>query len=149
MKLFDNEKLLMESDKGIILLTNKRIRYYHNAKKSDYTSIVLKNISSIKVDMYQKSYMYFIGGIVAIFSEFLIPLNMNGLGALIGIALLFIFFSSRKHVILIDSKGGQPILFATKGIKDEFVADFVNKIENAILEDHNEDVYESNLIFKS
>lgn len=122
MNLFENEQRITQSDNNQIILTNKRLRYqYNNAKNPDFTSIMLDKISAISVSYHQASVWMLILGIV------LIPL-------LIGFIIIWLYFKSKTHVVTITSDGSASIVFATKGMKREFLDDFIDKVEKASLE---------------
>ncbi len=50
---------------------------------------------------------------------------------LIGIFLIIKFFRSKRHVVSVIPDGGKPIIFETKGMKRDFLEDFINKVEAA------------------
>ncbi|WP_215047033.1 hypothetical protein [Tenacibaculum dicentrarchi] len=128
MVLLKEEEIITESADNQIILTNKRVRYYYNSKKTDYTSILLNRISSIEVVKTQKNILYLYIGIFMILADIRF---MIGLLALLGIVLIGLFVTSSKHVVSITPNGGKPIIFSTKGFKNEFINDFVNKVEKA------------------
>jgi hypothetical protein len=98
-------------------LTSHRLRYYETPKKNaDFTSIMLDKISSIELTYYKSSIWLLIIGIVAI------PI-------LVGLILIYMFFTSKRHVISVTPDGGKPIIFETKGMKRDFLDDFVDKVE--------------------
>ena len=117
MNAFENEKLIIESDNKQIRLTSHRLRYYETPKNnSDFTSIMLDKISSIELTYYKSSIWLLIIGIVTI------PI-------LVGLILIYMFFTSKRHVISVTPDGGKPIIFATKGMKRNFLDDFIDKVE--------------------
>lgn len=117
MNALENEKLIIESDNKQIRLTSHRLRYYETPKNNaDFTSIMLDKISSIELTYYKSSIWLLIIGIVAI------PI-------LVGLILIYMFFTSKRHVISVTPDGGKPIIFETKGMKRNFLDDFVDKVE--------------------
>ena len=117
MNAFENEKLIIESDNKQIRLTSHRLRYYETPKSnSDFTSIMLDKISSIELTYYKSSIWLLIIGIVAI------PI-------LVGLILIYMFFTSKRHVISVTPDGGKPIIFETKGMKRNFLENFIDKVE--------------------
>mgnify|MGYP006082838871 FL=1 len=117
MNAFENEKLIIESDNKQIRLTSHRLRYYETPKNnSDFTSIMLDKISSIELTYYKSSIWLLIIGIVTI------PI-------LVGLILIYMFFTSKRHVISVTPDGGKPIIFETKGMKRNFLDDFIDKVE--------------------
>ncbi|MCD8426030.1 hypothetical protein LNJ40_12110 [Tenacibaculum dicentrarchi] len=119
MNALENEKLIIESDNKQIRLTSHRLRYYETPKNNaDFTSIMLDKISSIELTYYKSSIWLLIIGIVAI------PI-------LVGLILIYMFFTSKRHVISVTPDGGKPIIFETKGMKRNFLDDFVDKVEES------------------
>ncbi|MCD8408526.1 hypothetical protein LNI96_11420 [Tenacibaculum dicentrarchi] len=95
------------------------MRYYETPKNNaDFTSIMLDKISSIELTYYKSSIWLLIIGIVAI------PI-------LVGLILIYMFFTSKRHVISVTPDGGKPIIFETKGMKRNFLDDFVDKVEES------------------
>ena len=87
MTSIENEKLLLESDNKQIRLTTHRLRYYESPKKSsNFNSIMLDRISSIELNYYKSSIWLLIIGILTI------PI-------LIGIILIILFFTSKRHIV--------------------------------------------------
>lgn len=118
MELLENENIITESANKQVMLTSYRIRFRDSiSKKSNFTSIMLDKISSIGVT-YQSNVWLLIIGILTI------PI-------FVGVILIILFFISRKHVVSISSDGGSSIVFETKGMKREFLEEFIDKIENA------------------
>ena len=117
MNALENEKLIIESGNKQIRLTSHRLRYYETPENnSDFTSIMLDKISSIELTYYKSSIWLLIIGIVTI------PI-------LVGLILIYMFFTSKRHVISVTPDGGKPIIFETKGMKRNFLDDFIDKVE--------------------
>lgn len=119
MTALDNEILIIESTNKQIRLTSHRLRYYETPKRnSDFTSIMLDKISSIELIYYKSSIWLLIIGIATI------PI-------IVGLILLYMFFTSKRHVISVTPDGGKPIIFETKGMKRDFLDNFIDKVEAA------------------
>lgn len=118
MDAIENEKLISESDNKQIRLTTHRLRY-HDApsRNSNVISIMLDKISSIELK-YESNIWLLIIGIITI-------------PVIIGIILLIIYFVSKKHTVIITPDGGKPIIFEIKGMKRDYLEDFINKVEGA------------------
>lgn len=117
MQGIDNEKVILESDNNQIRLTTHRLRYSESARSSsDFTSIMLDKISSIELTYYKSSIWLLIIGIITT-------------PVIVGIILIIIFFTSKRHVVSVTPDGGKPIIFETKGMKREFLEDFIDKVE--------------------
>ncbi|WP_053992912.1 hypothetical protein [Mangrovimonas sp. TPBH4] len=121
MQGIENEKVLLESSSKQLRLTTHRLRYHQTPKSSsDFTSIMLDRISSIELTYLKSSIWLLVFGILTI------PL-------VVGIFLIISFFSSKKHVVSVNSLGGKSIVFETKGMKRDFLEDFIDKVESASL----------------
>ena len=119
MDAFENEKLLLESDNNQLKLTSHRLRYYKASKRnSDFTSIMIDKISAIELTYYKSSIWILILGIITI------PI-------ILGIILLYIYFTTKRHVVVITSDGGKPIVFETFGMKRKYLEHFIQKTEEA------------------
>ena len=119
MQGIEGEKLILESDNQQLRLTSHRLRYHETrSSKSDFTSIMLDKISSIQVT-YQSASIWLL-----IFGLFTIPI-------LLGFYLIYLYFSRRSHYVFISPDGGQPIVFQLKGIKRDYIDDFIDKVEEA------------------
>ena len=118
MESIENEKLILESDNRQIMLTSHRLRYHEStSKNSNFISLMLDKISSIELT-YQSNIWLLIIGIITI------PL-------IIGIVFIIQFFTTKRHVVSIIPDGGKPIVFETKGMKRDYLEDFINKVEDA------------------
>lgn len=140
-ELFSDEKIITQSDGNLITLTNHRIRYTDQEWGRAYiVSILLKNVSSIQIRFKSRIFILLIA-IIEIGITFGVLANSNNgyefiIGIVIGVILLSVFFTSRKHYLTVSSKGGHHINFFTKGMKQDSVIDFVNRVEKAILNSH-------------
>ena len=140
-ELFNNEKIISQSDGDLITLTNYRIRYTDKELGHAYiVSILLKNISSIQIRFKSRLYLLLIAILEIAITFGVLANSDNGyefiIGIVIGVILLSVFFASRKHYLTISSKGGHKINFFTKGMKQESIIDFVNRVEKAMLNNH-------------
>ena len=119
MEAINNETIITESGNKKIRLTTHRLRYYNTSKKnSNYKSIMLDKISSIELTYHKSSIWLLIIGILTI------PF-------LLGIVLIIIFFTSKRHVVNITPDGGKSITFETRGMKRDFLDEFIYKVEAA------------------
>lgn len=118
MESLENETLITESNNRQILLTTHRLRYHQSiSKNSNFTSIMLDKISSIELTYHSNIWLLIIGILTLPF--------------LIGIILIILFFTTKKHIVRITPDGGTSIVFETKGMKRDFLEDFINKVEDA------------------
>ncbi len=93
--------------------------HYHETPPcfANFTSIMLDKISSIELT-YQSNIWLLIIGILTI------PI-------IVGIILIILFFTTKRHVVSIIPDGGKPIVFETRGMKRDYLEDFINKVEDA------------------
>ena len=118
MEAIENEKLITESDNKQLRLTTHRLRYHESASKnSNFTSIMIDKISSIELTYQSNIWLLIIGVLTLII--------------LVGVILIVLFFLTKKHVISIIPDGGKPIILEVKGMKRDFLEDFINKVEGA------------------
>ncbi|RLD83952.1 MAG: hypothetical protein DRJ10_02460 [Bacteroidetes bacterium] len=117
MNPLQNEKPITESSNRQVMLTTHRLRYHESASRNaNFTSIMLDKISSIELT-YQSNVWLLIIGILTI------PI-------IVGIILIILFFTTKKHVVSIIPDGGKPIVFETRGMKRDYLEDFINKVED-------------------
>ncbi len=118
MESLENEKLITESGNRQVMLTTHRLRYHEGtSSNSDFTSIMLDKISSIEVK-YQSNILFLIIGVITI------PI-------VVGIVFILIYYFTRKHVVSVNPDGGKSIIFETRGMKREYLEEFIFKIESA------------------
>lgn len=127
LALLPNEEVVTSSEKGVLTLTNKRVRYESVVwGQSNLLSITLGSVASC--GLVTKSYplLAILGGVAC----------LGGLGGremvpllFLGAVLITIYFITRKSVISIASNGGEAILVPTKGMKREAIVAFIDAVE--------------------
>ncbi len=136
MKLYANEKLLMELHNHQILLTNKRIRYYHRMSKGYYTSIVLTQISSVSVGSTYKSNFFIWLVIYTIFMGMISLFDAAYVYAFVGIIAMIVFgdlyLSYVKNQVIITAKNGTSISFDLSNIDKEKLSEFLYILEKQV-----------------
>lgn len=116
--LLENEELITQSDNNELTLTTLRIRHQTSAfGKANVSSIMLEKISSVEIKYKSKLWFLIIGIITT--------------PVIIGIILIILYYSSRKHCIVITSDAGTSINVETKWLKHDAILDFINKVEIA------------------
>jgi hypothetical protein len=145
-QLLPGENYLFQFDFGCTLTTH-RVRYSRSgAGKAEMISIMLENISSVQLH-YKSWLLGLILGILGMVGGAAISINGKSNGeekmisaglivSFIGLMLLLLYLTSRKHYITISSKGGSAICFQTKGIMREQVIAFIDKVDEAINNRH-------------
>lgn len=135
--VFENEELITQSEDQLICLTTKRIRYTSKSWGRSYLiSIHLEKISSIEM-RYKSWIIILLIGILLGVASLLLSTQVYGAQDIMvaGLGLSFlcilVYFITRKHVVTISSDGGATINFYTRGMKDEKLLEFINKVERA------------------
>lgn len=136
--LFEGESILIEGNNQRLWLTTHRLRYLSGERASDgVISIFLDNISSIQVTRHANRLWLILGFIALLAGGVMMSGHAEEPGMLIGIVgIVFIirFFIAQKHVIKVASKGGDPALIVTSGMKAEMVNSFIDSVEKAMNE---------------
>lgn len=139
-ELLDGESILTQSDQNIVTLTNKRVRYESKEfGKAHISEILLENIGSVSAHYSSNVFYLILGSLLMLVGLFFLMSTSNeddtaiGIGmAIFGLILILLYFSSRKYLLTIYSKGEGKINFEAKGLNMEAVLDFINKIAKAI-----------------
>ncbi len=131
--LLQDEKVITKSKEGSTILTNYRIQYSDKKWGKAYTSsILLKNISAIEIN-YRSNVLLLIVAALSFFGVLMV-----GEGLILGISIstifLLIFLLTRRHYVSISSNGSVKINLLIKGMKSNKVLEFLNKIEQAIID---------------
>ncbi len=131
-KLLPGEKVLMSSDKDILILTNYRVRLNQAATgASNYISIALDCVASCGLVTKSKPLLL---AIAAICGAIGITQNKDDFryGLLvIAAVLVVIYFVTRSAVIAISSNGGDKITSPVKGMSRENILEFLEAVEEA------------------
>ncbi|MBT2558251.1 hypothetical protein J7E24_10680 [Hymenobacter sp. ISL-91] len=138
--LLDGEALITQSPNKVVMLTTHRIRYNAASSSQAYlVSVLLEKVSSCEV-RYQSNPVLLVIGIIAAVLGAMWSTGFNGdrelgfLGFIVGLMLVLVYFSTRRHIVSVASDGGVRLGFQTKGMKREAVVAFVNAIEKAKVE---------------
>jgi hypothetical protein len=135
MNYFPNEKVLIESDNKVLVLTTHRVRYDAIGKgggwadRTELVSIMLEELSSCAIT--RTSYPILL--LLALAALVLAILAQDR--AIVGLALAVLFaggfFLSQRQVLLLSSAGGGKIQVNTASMSLQSVREFVDEIENA------------------
>jgi len=123
MKLFPDEKIIVEANDNIVVLTTHRICYEQKEwGKSQNLNIMLEHITSCE-NRYTSNIYFLILGVLGLAAGYIQPL-------LIGIGALFIilYFLSRKNVVYISSPSS-TMRINVQGMKREAILAFIDNIE--------------------
>ncbi len=129
MIFLENEKEIMTSDDGTVVLTNYRVQY---TQQDRFISIMLDKISAIQFVYRSNLYALYLGVFVGILSIIAGAAEMGQLfiiGLLVAAILLLYYFFSRHHVVAIVSDSGTSLDFYTKGANRSSLMKFVNAVE--------------------
>ncbi|ASU32334.1 hypothetical protein [Mucilaginibacter xinganensis] len=136
-QLLKGEILLSYSDEEIITLTTHRVRYKSKSwGQSKFISIMLEKISSLQVVYISYPFLLIIGIIMSIMG-FVTGLTNNyssgimSLSIIPGVVFAIAYFITRKHICVISSDGGAPIIFKTEGMSAENITEIMDKVELA------------------
>ena len=129
ISLLPDEQVVWSSDKEVLALTTKRVRYNSlEFGRSNLISITLDSIASC--GLITRSYPIFL--IVALFGV-LIAFIQGGdtqtILLLVAAALVVIFLMTRGKVLSISSNGGQKIVMPAKRMKREAIVELIEAIE--------------------
>jgi hypothetical protein len=133
MNLLPEEKILMEGDNKQITLTTHRIRQENKSwGKIDLTSIMLEHVTSCEY-IKKSQPLFLILGILLAALGLLFGNEKEelGIGLLFFSFMLFIiYFFTIKRGLFISSASAKVIL-NTKGMKDDNIKSFIDKLEAA------------------
>lgn len=125
MKLFTNEKIVIESDNKSVVLTTYRIFQQSGGLGSqETTSIMLEHISSCQTYV---EYNWLLIGI-AICAGIFSMVQGSEIGIFICGVLLITFYLTRKSMILIKSPTA-TIKIDTANLSNEAISKFVDRVE--------------------
>lgn len=134
ISLFKDERILTESNDGLITLTTHRICKEEPKKwgRSYNQNIMLEHITSTENYSISHLWLYLLAALCVIVGFILIQ-NENEagiIGIFGGIVLVLIYYSSKKNLIIIGSPSTKMYIKVERMDKNK-VLDFINKIEQA------------------
>ncbi|MEA5405479.1 hypothetical protein VB776_21245 [Arcicella sp. DC2W] len=126
MKLFPNEKIVLESDnKSIILTTHRIFQQSDGLGSQETTSIMLEHISSCQTYV---QFNWILIGIAICVGMFSLGSGSIELGIFLCGVLLATFYLTKKSMILIKSPTA-TIKIDTGNMNTEAISKFVDKVE--------------------
>ncbi len=135
MKLLPNEKMLVETNGGILTLTTHRVRYDQKASgASQVIGITLDAVSSCGVVSKNHPILLVMALIAGGLGAF--GLGQKGdiaYGLFLGAAVLIAAYFLTRSAVLAVSSAGQSIAVSAKGMKHEALVAFVDDVEQAKL----------------
>ena len=140
--LFESEEIVSQSEGEGITLTNFRLRYVNfQSGKAHMKSILLENLGSVEIEYKSKPLFILLAtitGLAALFflldgeSELLI------ITSFLTVVFISFYFVSRKHMVVILSKGGGKIDFHSKGLNSKNLMGFINSLEREAIKRNNQ-----------
>jgi hypothetical protein len=139
MKLFDNEKMLKESENRLLLLTTHRIRQKRSRRGNhDTTSIMLEEISSIRLKYRSYPVLWFLA-VISLAMAFVCfsqtSSNENGLICIAaGVFIILAFYITRRHYLSVSSSSAaiELIIEGTNSDEAEKIMDAIEHARNDI-----------------
>jgi hypothetical protein len=124
------EEVVMSSDKEILMLTTKRVRYDSACfGSSNLISITLDSVASC--GLVTKSFpILLLGAALALIGAFTQRGDVQWILTVGAAVLVLAYFISRRVVISVASNGGQTILVPAKGMSRSSIIEFIEAIEH-------------------
>ena len=137
MKLLQNEETILTSNDKSVVLTNQRIYRNSTSLGQAYViSIFLEDISSIELK-YTSNIIFLILAIICsiacLFGGLRGESQLFMASLVFGIALILLWWLSRKHVIAVAPDGGSTLKFSVSGMSDSAMEDFLYNLSSAKL----------------
>jgi len=129
MELLANEKTILTSNNNRVVLTDHRIIINDERLGQAYgITIFLEDISSIENSYKSKLIYLILAGIIFIGTMYL---RMGSYGLLGGLLFLFLWFVTRKHMIVISSNGGSSADILATYVSKQGVKEFIHQVVKA------------------
>ena len=125
--LLPNELIVTSSDNGVLILTNRRVRYDSVVLgRSHLVSITLDSVASCGAVTKSYPFLLVLGAItlVAFFAA-----ARSWFLLFVAAALIAAYFFTRRSVISVASNGGEVILAPTQGMSRDSVVAFIDAVE--------------------
>jgi hypothetical protein len=130
MNLMPSEKVLLESDGNILVLTTHRVRYEAEAFGSgEIKSVMLEELASCVMTQTSNTIFLIIAAICFIVGAYIGRDVATG-GMVLALIFLVIYFVTRKQSLLLAS-AGTTITFDTRGMSPEDIKKFIDRTEAA------------------
>lgn len=130
MNLMPSEKVLLESDGRILVLTTHRVRYEAEALGSgEIKSIMLEELASCAMTRTSSPIFLIIAAICFIAGAYIGGSVTTG-GIVLALIFLVIYFVTQKQSLLLAS-AGTTITFDTRGMNTEDIKKFIDRTEAA------------------
>jgi divalent metal cation (Fe/Co/Zn/Cd) transporter len=133
MKLMNDERKILESDKGQLVLTSHRVRFDASAAgQRNLGSIMLDELCSCELN-YKSHLILILLALLSIIFGFVGGADTILAGAIGAIVFPVAYFLTKKQILSLSSAGG-AINIEAKGMKSEDVKDFIDAVELAKFE---------------
>ena len=133
MKLMNDERNILESDKGQLVITSHRVRFDASAAgQRKIVSIMLDELCSCELN-YKSHIILILLAILSVIIGFVGGSDTIVAGIVGAIVLAVAYFLTRKQMLSLSSAGG-AINVEAKGMKSEDIKDFIDAVELAKFE---------------
>jgi len=133
MKLMNDEKKILESDKGQLVLTSHRVRFDASTTgQRKIVSIMLDELCSCELN-YKSHIILILLAVLSVLFGFVGGLDAIVAGIIGAIVFAIAYFLTRKQMLSLSSAGA-AINVEAKGMKSEDVKDFIDAVELAKFE---------------
>jgi len=129
ISLVPGEQVVMSSDREVLTLTTKRVRYDSElVGRSVFVSITLDSVASCGLKTKSSPILLLLGA-VAVYLAFTQGAALEGVFASVAVILGLAYLITRRKLICIASKGGQSILAPARGMNRKSVIEFLEAVE--------------------
>ena len=133
MKLMNDEKKILESDKGQLVLTSHRVRFdASTAGQRKIVSIMLDELCSCELN-YKSHIILILLAALSVLFGFVGGSHAIVAGIIGAIVFAIVYFLTRKQMLSLSSAGA-VINVEAKGMKPKDVKDFIDAVELAKFE---------------
>jgi hypothetical protein len=133
MNLMNDEKNIIESDKGQLVLTSHRVRFdVSTAGQRKIVSIMLDELCSCELN-YKSHIILILLAVLSVLFGFVGGSDAIVAGIIGAIVFAIAYFLTRKQMLSLSSAGA-VINVEAKGMKSEDVKDFIDAVELAKFE---------------
>ncbi len=129
MELLANEQTILTSNNNRVVLTDHRIAVNDERLGQAYSiTIFLEDISSIE-NSYKSKLIYLILAVIIFIGTMYVRMGSYGL---LGVLLfLFLWYATRKHMIVISSNGGSSADILASHVSKQGVKEFIHQVVKA------------------
>jgi hypothetical protein len=134
MKLMDDEKVVIETDRNLLVLTTHRLRYdAESIGSGELASIMLEQVASCSLLRKTRPLYMAVAVLFLLSSLYLLNKGGNTYIPPLVIAVIFIllYYMSARKVLEISSSGGKAIYANVGGMDKERIVELIDTIESS------------------